>query len=514
MLRARLWEGFARLQVLLGGHAGPGRVIERDGLVASVVPAAPDSPTLNAAVAIDPDAGPRHLAELRTSYDEAGIRRWGVWLDGGATDAANELVNAGLLVSASSPGMGATLDGAIADIEPQQRRPRDGRARQRPRLRQPRQPPGAHPRSPPQRRPQGLLRRRPRGPARRPSPWRCTTTTTAGSRSWPRSRMRDGGASPPRSCVRRSATPRTRAARPPRSRPRTWESGCTRTSATAGCAPCSSGSCADEPSGATTSRCATGSPRARRPHGRLRDARRRLRRAEQLRPVAGALDRPDPDDGRPRGARRARPLRAAGRLGRAVRGHRAPPRAPAGGAAHGRPPDRLPRRAGREPRRPGGARRGPRRDRRLPAHADRDRLRHVARARNPRGLRAATPLRAEAQIQDRSRRDHVHRSRPSRSSSSSPRAARSTSRSTTPSAPTSRARSRPSSRHSAPPACSTRSSTRSSSASRGSSRDLRSAPRWPTGRRSRSPPTCTTTSSRSRSWSAPRERGRCSSPAT
>jgi ribosomal protein S18 acetylase RimI-like enzyme len=120
MLRTRLWEGFARLQVLLGGHAGPGRVIEREGLVASVVPAAPDSPTLNAAVAIDPDAGPRHLAELRRSYEHAQIRRWGVWLDGGATEAAEQLTRAGMLVSASSPGMGALLDHATThpDDEP------------------------------------------------------------------------------------------------------------------------------------------------------------------------------------------------------------------------------------------------------------------------------------------------------------------------------------------------------------------------------------------------------------
>ena len=118
MLRARLWEGFARLQVLLGGHAGPGRVMVRDGLVASVVPAAPDSPTLNAAVAIEPDAGPRHLEELKHSYEEARIRRWGVWLDGGAHEAAHELTKAGMLVSASSPGMGTTLDGPIEDAEP------------------------------------------------------------------------------------------------------------------------------------------------------------------------------------------------------------------------------------------------------------------------------------------------------------------------------------------------------------------------------------------------------------
>ena len=43
LLLVRLWDGFARLQALLGGHAGPGSVLERDGLVASVVPSAPDS---------------------------------------------------------------------------------------------------------------------------------------------------------------------------------------------------------------------------------------------------------------------------------------------------------------------------------------------------------------------------------------------------------------------------------------------------------------------------------------
>jgi ribosomal protein S18 acetylase RimI-like enzyme len=109
VLRARLWEGFARLQVLLGGHAGPGRVIEHRGLVASVVPNAPDSPTLNAAVAMEADAAPRHLEELRARYDEADVRRWGVWLDGGAREAAEALSRAGLLVTSASPGMGAPL---------------------------------------------------------------------------------------------------------------------------------------------------------------------------------------------------------------------------------------------------------------------------------------------------------------------------------------------------------------------------------------------------------------------
>ncbi len=115
----RLWDGFAELQLLLGGHAGPGRTLERDGLVASVVPNAPDSPTLNAAVALDPDKAPEHLEELQHRYRHARVRRWGVWLDGGASLAAQALNQAGLTVTAASPGMGA----ALADVARTRRRP-------------------------------------------------------------------------------------------------------------------------------------------------------------------------------------------------------------------------------------------------------------------------------------------------------------------------------------------------------------------------------------------------------
>ena len=108
-LRVRLWNGFARLQLLLGGHAGPGRTLERDGLVASVVPNAPDSPTLNAVVALEPEKAPEHLEELSHRYSKARVRRWGIWLDGGASLAAQALNQAGLIVTAASPGMGAAL---------------------------------------------------------------------------------------------------------------------------------------------------------------------------------------------------------------------------------------------------------------------------------------------------------------------------------------------------------------------------------------------------------------------
>jgi ribosomal protein S18 acetylase RimI-like enzyme len=110
VLSARLWAGFGALQALLGGHAGPGSVIEREGLIASVVPNAPDSPTLNAAVAIEPDQAQRHLPELQARYDDAKVRRWGVWLDGRASLAAQALAQAGMVVTSASPGMGARID--------------------------------------------------------------------------------------------------------------------------------------------------------------------------------------------------------------------------------------------------------------------------------------------------------------------------------------------------------------------------------------------------------------------
>jgi GNAT superfamily N-acetyltransferase len=112
-LLTRLWDGFGRLQALLGGHAGPGHVIERDGIVASIVTSAPDSPTLNAIVALDPDKAPDHVEEMAARYEKAGIRRWGVWLDDHASLAAQRLNQLGMVVTTASPGMGA----AIADLE-------------------------------------------------------------------------------------------------------------------------------------------------------------------------------------------------------------------------------------------------------------------------------------------------------------------------------------------------------------------------------------------------------------
>src|SRR3954447_1014533 len=125
-LRRRLWEGFAGLQTLLGGSARNGFVLERDGLVASIVPSAPDSPALNAAVAIDPATAPDALEELEVRYGDAGVRRWAIWVDGSARDVTAELRSAGLAIASASPGMGAELDSLAIDLTTPNPRPNAG----------------------------------------------------------------------------------------------------------------------------------------------------------------------------------------------------------------------------------------------------------------------------------------------------------------------------------------------------------------------------------------------------
>jgi ribosomal protein S18 acetylase RimI-like enzyme len=108
-LRRRLWEGFARLQAILGGHGRQGWVLEDDRLVASIVPDQPDSPALNAAVLLDPDVCVERFEELDHRYKHAGVRRWGIWLDSAFAQAARHLQRRGLSVASASPGMGAAL---------------------------------------------------------------------------------------------------------------------------------------------------------------------------------------------------------------------------------------------------------------------------------------------------------------------------------------------------------------------------------------------------------------------
>ncbi len=122
-LRRRLWEGFASLQTLLGGSARQGWVLRRTGLMASIVPSAPDSPALNAAVALEPHRVLDHLPELEVTYGDAGVRRWAIWIDGGAREVTAELRGQGMVIASASPGMGAVIEELGIDLATANHRP-------------------------------------------------------------------------------------------------------------------------------------------------------------------------------------------------------------------------------------------------------------------------------------------------------------------------------------------------------------------------------------------------------
>ena len=110
-LRERLWQGFAQLQKLLGGDAAGGVVAEEAGFVASFVPGAPDSPTLNAAIVVGDELGLDQLERMRERWEQIGVRRWGIWVDGANWSVTDTLRLARMRVTTSSPGMAAEIEG-------------------------------------------------------------------------------------------------------------------------------------------------------------------------------------------------------------------------------------------------------------------------------------------------------------------------------------------------------------------------------------------------------------------
>ncbi len=108
-LRERLWQGFARLQTLLGGEAAGGVIVDEHGIVASFVPGAPDSPTLNAAIVVAGELDLELLDAMRLRWEQLGVRRWGIWTDGASYRVTDTLRTARLRVTTSSPGMGAEI---------------------------------------------------------------------------------------------------------------------------------------------------------------------------------------------------------------------------------------------------------------------------------------------------------------------------------------------------------------------------------------------------------------------
>lgn len=91
---------------------GPGStVIDRDGVVACVVPSAPTRSLLNA-IWFDRKRPERLAAEvdsIREAFDEAGVRAWSVWIQEGDAEAEELVDQLGLKLDSKPLAMGADL---------------------------------------------------------------------------------------------------------------------------------------------------------------------------------------------------------------------------------------------------------------------------------------------------------------------------------------------------------------------------------------------------------------------
>jgi GNAT superfamily N-acetyltransferase len=98
-------EAFVRV---LGTASERSAVVERDGVVAAVVPATPERSVLNSVTYRDAGSLGAAIDELARAYEGAGVRAWTVWVPEGDRDATAALEEAGHHLDGTPTAM--TLD--------------------------------------------------------------------------------------------------------------------------------------------------------------------------------------------------------------------------------------------------------------------------------------------------------------------------------------------------------------------------------------------------------------------
>jgi GNAT superfamily N-acetyltransferase len=95
---------------LVGGASEGARALERDGVLAAVVPAAPERAVVNAVLYRSADALEAAYDEVAAAYDEIGAK-WTVWVPPGDDAAARLLESRGHYLDARPMAMARELDG-------------------------------------------------------------------------------------------------------------------------------------------------------------------------------------------------------------------------------------------------------------------------------------------------------------------------------------------------------------------------------------------------------------------
>jgi ribosomal protein S18 acetylase RimI-like enzyme len=103
------------------GSSG-GRVLELDGVIASVTPAVPERSLPNSVVYEGQEQLAAALPKLAEAYDDAGVLAWTVWVPEHDTDARDLLADAGHVLDANPTAMIADL-GEIGEPRPEDPEP-------------------------------------------------------------------------------------------------------------------------------------------------------------------------------------------------------------------------------------------------------------------------------------------------------------------------------------------------------------------------------------------------------
>jgi GNAT superfamily N-acetyltransferase len=107
-LQRRVLTAFVRV---LGGGSEGSAVFERDGVIASVVPAVPERSVINSVVYRDTESLRSAIDDLARTYEEAGVLAWTVWVPETERDAAAALEAAGHVLDGRPTAMLLDLAG-------------------------------------------------------------------------------------------------------------------------------------------------------------------------------------------------------------------------------------------------------------------------------------------------------------------------------------------------------------------------------------------------------------------
>jgi GNAT superfamily N-acetyltransferase len=118
-LLERVMQGLAAEQRLMGTHPAGSWVIELPDVVASVAPSVPEYSLPNAAVVMRAGALTYDVIHaLRSAYADAGVERWGAYLDPGDADSLARVAAAGMVFDSHPMPMGAELECMDLDEAP------------------------------------------------------------------------------------------------------------------------------------------------------------------------------------------------------------------------------------------------------------------------------------------------------------------------------------------------------------------------------------------------------------